>query len=72
MIEDVLIGDSFIVDGEYFLSRVFGGEKYILDGVGFGELSLYEFSIFLELDFLILEFEGDLNPSHGPAFLYGI
>jgi hypothetical protein len=56
LIENVLIVDTFIVDGEYFLSRVFCGERYILDGVGFGELPLDEFSIFLELDFLVLKF----------------
>jgi hypothetical protein len=37
--------------------------------VGFGQLPFDKFAVFLELDFLVLEFERDLDAAHGSAFL---
>ena len=67
--KDVLIENTFILNGEYFLAWVFCAEGYVLDGVGFGELPFDEFAVFLELDFLVLEFECDLDATHGSALL---
>lgn len=39
--------------------------------MSFGQFSFDEFAVLLQFEFLVFEFEGDLNFAHGPGFFDG-